>query len=398
MSAKKYLILLLAGILSLEAGQAQWNIEKCPTKNNLNAISFIENNSGWIVGDRGTILYLNGGEWKESQKLTTEDLNSIFMINKNNGWAVGSNGTIVKFNGNNWELYGSPTRNNLLSVSFKDSENGIAVGDFGTILIFKNGCWNLLESEVRGSLFSVFYKKDETWIGGGLECVNVPIFKMEINNSKKIIINPYDPYASIKSIMFLNPDNGWAVGSPSTILHFNGQQWGKDNATDDYSSLNSVFFSDENNGISVGYGGTVLIYSDNFWIKEKHTTTQNLNGATIINNKYFAVGDSGTIIQRNLTSNNILTDIHYNNPVEIQVFPNPCDEYLNVVIPYENDDMTVVISVSNISGEIIMQKELKLGKRNLNYPVFTGDLKNGLYIIKANIKNKITSNKFIIRH
>lgn len=398
MSKRKYSLLIFFVLPGLGVVQAQWNSITCPTKSNLNAISFIDTNSGWIVGDRGTILYLNGGEWEEYQKLTTEDLNSVFMIDKDDGWAVGDNGTIVHFSNKKWELFDSPTRNDLHSVSFKDTENGIATGDLGTMLIFKNGCWNQLEREVRGSLFSAFYEKDEVWIGGGLECVNLPIIKMKINKKEETFINQFYPFASIKSIMFLNPANGWAVGSPSTILHFDGQQWGKDNSIDDYSSLNSVFFSDENNGISVGYGGTVLIYTDSFWIKEKQTTTKNLNGSTIINNKYFAVGDSGTIIQRNLNSKNTVEDIHYNNPLEIQVFPNPCDDYLNIVIPCENDDMTITISVNNISGEIIMHKELKLGKSGLIYPIFTGDLKNGLYIIKADIKNKIISNKFIIRH
>ncbi len=212
---------------------------------------------------------LNGGKWEEYQRLTNEDLNSVLMIGKDDGWAVGDNGTIIHFNERNGSLFDSPTRNDLLSVSFKDTENGIATGDLGTILIFKNGRWNQLEGEVHGSLFSAFYEKDELWIGGGLECVNLPIIKMNTNKKEETFINQFYPFASIKSIMFIKPANGWAVGSPSTILHFDGQQWEKAEISDDYSSLNSVFFSDENNGISVGFGGSVLIYSESMWTKEK---------------------------------------------------------------------------------------------------------------------------------
>jgi hypothetical protein len=247
-------------------------------------------------------------------------------------------------------------------------------------------------------MFSVFYEKDEAWIGGGLECVNVPILKMKINKNEKTFINQYYPFASIKSIMFLNSDNGWAVGSPSTILHFDGQQWGKAEMNDDYSSLNSVFFSDENNGISAGYGGSVLIYSENMWTKERLTTNQNLNGAVIFKNKYFAVGDSGTIIYRDLTLNNIITGINNNNDEIVQVYPNPCDEFLNIVIPCENNDLTASISVSSLSGEIIMQKELKLSTRSLTYPLVTREFKNGLYVIKTTFGGKTTTKEFIIRH
>jgi hypothetical protein len=286
----------------------------------------------------------------------------------------------------------------LFSVSFKDSENGIAVGDFGTILTYKNGNWNLMESGVRGSLNSVFYETDEAWIGGGLECINLPIIKLGISRGVNTLVNSSSPYATIKSLAFLNPDNGWAVASPSAILHFNGTQWEKVSISNDYSSLNSVFFSDENDGICVGYGGTVMIYSVNGWNREILTTTSNLNGTAIIGNKYYAVGDSGTIITRDLISYSKSNDIYPDIQNESKVYPNPCNDFLNIVIPCYDDDITVSISVNNISGEIIMQKELKLGTRNLTYPLVTRDFKNGFYLSKLTIEGKTPTHKFIVRH
>jgi len=392
------LLLLFAGLISTTKIEAQWYSEKCPTKNNLNGISYIDINSGWIVGERGTILYRSGDEWKKYKEFTSENLNSVFMTDKNNMWSVGDNGTIIHFNGKNWESYDSPTTYDLFSVSFKDSENGIAVGDFGTILIFKNGGWNLLESGIRGNLYSVFYKKDEAWIGGGLECINVPIIKMGLYKNENSFINSFDPYATIKSIAFCSYEDGWAVGSPSTLLHFDGNQWQRTSTNDDYPSLNSVFFSEENDGISVGYGGTVLIYSDNVWTKEKTMTSQNLNGAVITKNKYFAVGDSGTIISRDLGSDKVIYDPFDTNPKIIQVYPNPCDAFLNVVIPFEDDNLTISITVSNITGEIIMQKELRFSTISLTYTLVTSDLKDGLYFIKTAIEGITTTNKFIVRH
>jgi photosystem II stability/assembly factor-like uncharacterized protein len=397
MNRRKYLVLLFAGILSIGTSQSQWNIEKCPTINNLNAISFTDLNSGWIVGEKGTMLYKSGNVWKVYQEFTSENLNSVFMIDKNNGWAVGDNGTIIHYNGEDWEYYDSPTKNDLFSVCFQDSEKGIAVGNFGTILIYKSGDWNLSENGIRGDLYSVFYKKDEAWLGGGLECINVPLIKMEMNKNENLFINSFDPYATIKSIFFLSPEDGWAVGSPSILLHFDGNQWERTSTNDNYSSLNSVFFSDENNGISVGFGGTVMIYSNNVWSKEITMTNHNLKGAAIIKNKYFAVGDSGTIIHIDLASENIANDIN-NNHEKIQVYPNPCDELLNVVIPCDYDDSGVSMSVYNLLGKIIMQKELRLSTRSTTYPLITRDLKNGLYMIRITIGDKIIINRFIISH
>lgn len=393
----EYFFLLFAGILSIGTCQAQWKMEKCQTKNNLNAISFINLNSGWIVGDNGTFLYRSGSEWREAQKFTNENLNSVFMINEKDGWAVGDNGTIAHYNGDYWKSYDSPTKNDLFSVSFQDSEKGIAVGDFGTILIFKNGIWSLSETGIRGNLFSTFYCKDEAWIGGGLECINVPLIKMGINKNENLIINSFDTYATIKSLFFLSPDDGWATGSPSILLHYDGKKWETATTGEDFSSLNSIFFSDENNGISVGYRGMVLTRSNYLWTKEKVVTIQNLNGATIVNNNYFAVGDSGTIIHMDVALSNNVDDI-IQNQGKIQVYPNPCDEFLNIVLPGDYEASVVSMSIFNLLGEIIMQKELRLSNRSVTYPLITRELKNGFYMIRTTIGDKTTIEKILIRH
>jgi len=394
----KRLGILFAGIIITVTGQAQWNLEKSPTQNQLNAISMIDMNSGWIVGDNGTILYKTDKGWKEFPKFTNEDLNSVFMVDKNDVWAAGDKGIIMHYNGMKWEFYNRPTSNDLYSVRFQDSERGIAVGDLGTILIYENGSWTLFESGIRGNLYSVFYKKGEAWLGGGLECDNVPIMKMETDKNKNSLLDPFNPHSVIKSMTFISPEDGWAVGSPSTLLHFDGQKWEKTN-NNDFSSLNSVFFSNENNGISVGYGGTVLIYSENAWTKEKIMTSQNLNGAAITWNKYYAVGDSGTIISRDLNSDdNLLDDLYTNNLNKIQVYPNPCDELLNVKVPFENDNFKVLISVSDLSGKIILKNELELSNRYLNYPLITNNLKDGLYLINISIEGRTNTRKFIVRH
>ena len=398
MKKKLCFLLLSTGLLNLGIAQAQWNLETCPTNSSLNAISFVSSNSGWIVGDKGTILYKSDGGWKEYQKPTFENLYSIFMLNEKDGWAVGANGTIIRFDGKTWNPIVSPTKKNLLSVCFKDSENGIAVGEFGTVVIYLNGIWNVVENEIRGDLYTAFFESDDAWIGGGLECVNVPITKM-VYKGGMTLINNFDSFATINSICFLNSYNGWAVGSPSTILHFDGLRWEKPLINDRFPSLKSVFFSDENNGISVGYSGTILIFSGDKWIKENSCVTQNLRGAAVIGNTFYAVGDSGTIVMKDLSANNkAIATIPQEVPGKILLFPNPCDEVLNINLPGKNDYAIVMISITNTYGQVIMQKKLNIGDGNLIYPIVTSELKNGLYFLQAVIGSKTTTIKFIIRH
>jgi len=384
--------------ISLNIGivQAQWLVEKCPTENDLNAISLVDSHTGWIVGDKGTILYKSGNDWKEYQKLTGKDLNSVFMINSKDGWAVGDEGTIIRYNANYWELVTSPTKHNLLSVSFRDSENGICVGDLGTILIFKDGIWNLVENEVRGNLYSVYYERNGAWIGGGLECVNVPLIKMGINDNNLTYVS--NPYPSVNSICLSNENNGWAVGSPNTVLHFDGANWEKENISYDFPSLISVSFSLENSGISVGYAGTILVYNNGTWIKEYSLTNQNLKGSAISGNTYYAVGQGGTIITKKPTETDNYTYLSEKEPEQIRVFPNPCSDILNIIFPKIIANEDILVSIVDKSGQIIKQKQYNSLGGNLSYPMVISELKNGLYFLKAVADSKTSTVKFVVKH
>ena len=398
MNKKLCIFLLYAGFFSLENVQAQWSFEKCPTRNNLNDISFINKDQVWIAGDKGTLLYKKDSEWREYHpKPTFEDLYSIEIIDEHNGWAVGANGTIIIFDGENWKPIVSPTKKNLLSVCFKDRENGIAVGESGTVIIYKNGIWCIFKNEIRGDFFTAYFENDNIWIGGGLECTIVPIMTIPYN-SGTTLIKSFESFASINSIFFLNSWNGWAVGSPSTILHFDGEKWQKPVINDKFSSLKSIFILDENNGISVGYNGTILIFSDNKWIKEDSNITHNLKGSAIIENTYYAVGDSGTILRKNkISGNSRMSALEIINE-RIDLFPNPCDNILNLKLAFENYQPVVRIIITAPNGQVVVQKNLYAWNSNPTCQISTSELKNGLYNLQVIIGAKSRTAKFIIMH
>jgi hypothetical protein len=319
------------------------------------------------------------------------------MLNGNDGWAVGARGTIIHFDGENWKSVSSPAKKNLFSVYFKDSWNGIAVGESGTIMTFKNGIWTSTVKGIRGDLFTVSIDNDGAWIGGGLECVKVPIMKIGTRGSMTLI-NSFDSFASINSIFFLDSFSGWAVGSPSTILHFDGTSWEKPIIDDQFSSLKSVFFSNKNNGISVGYGGTIMIFSGDRWTKEYSLFTKNLKAGSILGNTYYAVGDSGSIISKYKYSNNIVSSTVEQIPERIEIFPNPCDEVLNIKLSTENDQKSFRTTIINAAGQIVIQKNLNSLDGILNYPIATSGLNNGLYNLQVVIGGKTHTVKFIIMH
>ncbi len=419
---KKYFYFLLFSFVFFGSKlvYGQWKIEACPTKENLNGLSVAGWNSYWIVGNSGTILYKNKNEWKSYPMSITEDLYGVDFINKNDGWAVGANGTIIHFDGLVWKVVPSPTKNDLFSVSFKDAENGTAVGKLGTVLIYKNDVWNLIANNNRGNFNTATFNNNDIWLGGGLECINFPIIKIQntINNELTFTKNS-ESFATLKSICFINSSNGWAVGSPSTILHYNGLTWTKSIVNERFSSLNDVYFSDENDGISVGYNGTVLCYKDDKWTKEKTPTSMNLNGALIRDNYYYAVGDSGTILLKDMNlsidnsslTENITPRINHipdvsqdistkplNLPLLLELIPNPCDNMLNVRLVSGNIYEHGLITLTNIYGQVLLQKEIVFNDNNINYLIKTESFESGIYILKLTIRGKSTTHVFAISH
>jgi photosystem II stability/assembly factor-like uncharacterized protein len=400
--------------------QAQWTSESCPTKENLNSIALAGQDSYWAVGNNGTILYKRESSWSIYPRPTSEHLYSVDFVSMKNGWAVGAKGTILHFDGIKWESVVSPTRNDLLSVSFKDKDNGIAVGRSGIILIFDNGTWSIVRIKLKGDLTSTIYENNNIWLGGGLECVSHPIIKIkDIQNNDITYINEADIYASIHSMFFLNSVNGWAVGSPSTILHYDGINWTKHALTESFSSLNDVYFADENNGISVGYGGTILCYTSENWNKEISGVIRNLNGALINGSFFYAVGDSGTIVSKMTNQNNTvsqttdnssapqdlipeaandLSSIYNNKLIKTELLPNPCDKFLTIKLIAEKKLSAGMIIVTDMEGKVILIRKVSFNDTKFTYLLETDCLEDGLYFLKMVNEDTSNTSMFVVIH
>lgn len=397
MNRKICFFLILICILSSAEVRAQWVIEQCPSDNNLKAIAFTGNSAGWIVGDNGTILDKSEKQWKNYQSPTKNSLNGIFMISEKEGWIVGDKGTILHYNGKNWDNVESPVTNNLYSVSFNNPEEGIAVGTNGVIIRYENRKWKLIDHKMVGNLYATSATSEDTWIGGGLECVSVPIMKFQ-NDQKGRLTKSVNLSATITGLSMINPEEGWAVGSPSTLMHFEGNQWNKANLDFSYPSLRSVFFSDMDNGITAGYAGAVLIYSGGTWSIEKSATNKNLNGTLIIGNSYYAVGDKGIIITKKMDSDKALSTYEENKLFNISVYPNPAHGIINFLMPGENDYPDFTASISNSDGKIVFLKVFPSVEGNLPYHINTDSFSNGLYLLKVVLGTKTYCSKFIITH
>jgi len=394
---RKLFILSLLSLLTSMVVEAQWRFEKCATEENLNAVFFASSSSGWIVGDNGTILSKAGSGWIESNKPTDENLYGIHMLDENNGWAVGARGTILRFDGRSWKPFFCPTSNDLHSVFFRDMENGVAVGESGTVLVYKNGIWNITGGEIRGNLQSAYFIGNEIWFGGGLECVNVPIMKMAPEDAS---LSKYEslPFATINALFFLSPYNGWAVGSPSTLLRYNGVEWTETVLHDRFPSLVSLTFVDENDGICVGYNGTILTYSEGKWIREKSFVRHDLKGSFAFDGTYYVVGDNGTILKKSRGADKTVLNMAERVTDNFILYPNPSNEIANIEVESDNESLNGSVSITDEGGMLIFQQEFKLDEGKYSLPVATKNFPDGIYFCKVNLNSKMIVRTFVVIH
>lgn len=239
----------------------------------------------------------------------------VCFVNETTGWAVGAGGCIVgTLDGKNWSIQRPFGRlGSLLDVSFVNQTTGWAVGAGGTILRTTNGgkVWLSQTSPTQDDLWGVCFVDDCTgWIvsqhtilattDGGTTWAN------QVCNA------PPSPFFSLHDIVFVDKNNGWAVGDGGFLVHTSdgGQTWMGQNShvgSQKFFDLFGLCFVNSTQGWAVGGGGTVghpsgvLLHTEDggqTWVAQNEgNSTPNLWAVSFVNQTNgWAVGDSNTVL------------------------------------------------------------------------------------------------------
>lgn len=117
---------------------AQWGQQNSGTMQNLNEIFFPVSDTGYVVGEGGTVLKTtNGGiNWNKLTTGLTVNFHEVYFINPNNGWIVGDSGSICHTinGGSKWDcsFLDSAANINLHSV-YALNNNVVLVGGENTM-------------------------------------------------------------------------------------------------------------------------------------------------------------------------------------------------------------------------------------------------------------------------
>jgi len=128
-------------ILKTSDGGINW-ILLAKQPNDLNSVYFIDENTGWIVGDLIILKTKDGGDnWINQTGELNGFLHAVYFVDESTGWAAGKRGTIIKTidGGETWTVEPIRTGNDIHSVFITSSGIGWAVGEKGIILKTTNG-------------------------------------------------------------------------------------------------------------------------------------------------------------------------------------------------------------------------------------------------------------------
>ncbi len=133
-----------AAVLKTVDGGSTWTTQttSLPVGRILRAVSAVDTQTAWAVGDTGTLIRTTDGgtTWTTVPTGVTAALNAIRFEDALNGWYVGASSGVVSVvrrttdGGATWTLQNPGTATTLRAVDFASPDQGVIVGLAGTIL------------------------------------------------------------------------------------------------------------------------------------------------------------------------------------------------------------------------------------------------------------------------
>ncbi len=254
--------------------QTGWTPQVSGTTSYLYAATFVDANTGTVVGDNGTILHTTdgGSTWAPQSSGTTRVLFGVSFADASTGTVVGDDGIILRTTdgGSTWTAQRSGTTSPLYAVSLADASSGTAVGGDGTILHTTDGgsTWTAQSSGTASQLRGVFFVNASTGTAvGGDGVSSTVILRTTDGGTTWTLQDPVWLYPGtvLTAVSFVDANVGIAVGwawdfeggGPYTVIQRTtdgGADWmpDDDGYAQSYAQLFGVSLQDANTATAVG--------------------------------------------------------------------------------------------------------------------------------------------------
>ena len=262
-------------LIATASGDIGWSLAPVDLPlENLRSVFFVDDQMGWIVGDLsgnpilGQVAYTaNGGGYPTQQEIFDKPLYSLFFIDRQIGWAAGLDGLIVQTlnGGSDWKAIPAFTDKPIYDLYFTEDGSGWAVTGGGGIFSTRDGIeWAMEPTGIDTDIFSI-HMLDESngWACGKKNSILKRIMMEDGKASWTIIVINSVPSGQIwNDIFFLDPSTGWVVGELGQIYKTTdgGISW-KNEESNVTSNLNAIYMVSQVKGWIAGDEGVVISYN-----------------------------------------------------------------------------------------------------------------------------------------
>ena len=256
-------------IVATKDGGQTWEMQYKNDGQYFTGVFFIDENEGWVVGWHDVLHTENGGDtWEEQYLPGFLDAEKLYFINPDTGWIVGTYKTIYKTvdGGETWvtKLAGGPSDPALVDLYFSDALHGIAAGgdwfsyeDDAFILVTSDGgeTWTETTPQNADEIISIsFVSQDTGWACG----YGNDILKTVDGGYTWEIV--YSANGTKDDIQFINSNEGIVLSSYDILTtNDGGVTWTA--VPNTFSDINSFSFSGST-GFAAGYHGRLYKTTD----------------------------------------------------------------------------------------------------------------------------------------
>ncbi|MEZ5082578.1 MAG: YCF48-related protein [Bacteroidales bacterium] len=413
----------------------EWNF------NLLSSIYFLDNSTGWMIGENVILKTINSGQtWEPQNSVSNAHFSSVSFVDENTGWAIGTRlvGGIPNFNnylahtsdgGNSWQVellfepygwvpfgeilfkddnhgwiigYNSVQRTdnggltwqtasyqggNPLGIFFINLQTGWIVSENGMILISTDGgeYWEEQTSGTTEGLFDIYFiDEDNGWIVGD----NRIVLHTSDGGVNWETLSLSDE-GMLHHVQFIDDEQGWAIGEWDTHFDMVSTEDGGETWEEIYSSLDMLMdfhFTDLLHGWAVGEKG-LIIYTDDGginWNEQFHGPAHNLRSIGFVDDQNaWVVGNYGTIL--NTDNGGIVGKNKFevrSSVFEVLCYPNPFSNQTTIEFSLTKSE-DVTLSIYDITGkliEVILSKKMQQGEHKINWN--SASLEKGIYFFE----------------
>lgn len=224
-----------------------------PTVQNLNGVHFVDRQTGWAVGDLGTIFATSnaGLSWvRQTSNSTGYQLNGVWFVSPSHGFVVGSAGRVLETTdaGGAWDpVTVSASGQALNAVHFVDATRGLIVGNGGVILRTVNGGadWERYTPSVTTQNLRSVWAVDvggtmQAWACGDLGT----IVGTDDDGDTWTIVTPAVAADGLRGVARLSADAAIAVGLNNRIARtdpgMSGPEWSLSGVAGEFANFHAV--------------------------------------------------------------------------------------------------------------------------------------------------------------